>query len=283
MVYTFSVVDVKEYISSGILESVVLGFASEQERQEVSCMSHIYPEVQEEMTAIEVSFEKMVFQSAIAPAAHLRAAILAAIANEPQLPATPGQQEAKIVQMQPGSTANLWKWVAAASVVIMIGATVLWIGAYNNSAELSGQLAAVKKDQNKNEQLMTAMKVEQQRLADIQSVVSDGSMKKIVMAGTPRDPNAAVSVMWSDNGKKAVMVAAAITPPPTDMQYQLWAIADGKPVSLGVFDYDEITKMTEPFEVDLENIAMFAITLEKRGGVASPTMENMVVAGAVNG
>jgi hypothetical protein len=284
MVYTFSVVDVKEYISSGILESVVLGFASEQERQEVSCMSHIYPEVQEEMTAIEVSFEKMVFQSAIAPAAHLRAVILAAIAKEPQIPATSGQNETKIVQMQPsGSIANPWKWVAAASVVIMIGATALWIGANNKSTELSGQLAVVKQDQNKNEQILSAMKVEQKRMADIQSVVSDGSMKKIVMAGTPKDPNSSVSVMWSDNGKKAVMVASAITPPPTDMQYQLWAIADGKPVSLGVFDYDEITKMTEPFEVNLENIAMFAITLEKRGGVLSPTMENMVVAGAVNG
>jgi anti-sigma-K factor RskA len=252
MVYTFGVVDVKEYISSGILESVILGFASDQERQEVSCMSHIYPEIQEEMSAIEISFEKMLFQSAIAPAAHLRAAILAAIANEPQIPAENEQKEAKIVQMQP-SSGNPWKFVAAASIILTIGTTALWFTSYNQSNQLAGQLAEMEQKQNQNEQTMTAMKVEQERMSAIQSVVSDGSMKKIVMAGTQKDPGSSVSVMWSDNGKKAVMVAAAITPPPTDMQYQLWAIADGKPVSLGVFDYDEITKMTEPFEVNAKN------------------------------
>jgi hypothetical protein len=281
MVYTFGVVDVKEYISSGILESVILGFASDQERQEVSCMSHIYPEIQEEMSAIEISFEKMLFQSAIAPAAHLRAAILAAIANEPQIPAENEQKEAKIVQMQP-SSGNPWKFVAAASIILTIGTTALWFTSYNQSNQLAGQLAEMEQKQNQNEQTMTAMKVEQERMSAIQSVVSDGSMKKIVMAGTQKDPGSSVSVMWSDNGKKAVMVAAAITPPPTDMQYQLWAIADGKPVSLGVFDYDEITKMTEPFEVNANNISAFAITIEKRGGVASPTMSNMIVLGAVS-
>jgi anti-sigma-K factor RskA len=106
-------------------------------------------------------------------------------------------------------------------------------------------------------------------------------MRKVVMSGTPKDPESSVSVLWSEDGKKAVMVAEAITEPPTDMQYQLWAIADGKPVSLGLFDYDEVMKMTEPFDVGVDNVSAFAITIEKRGGVASPTMENMVVMGPV--
>ena len=49
MVYTLHTVDVKAYIESGILESYVLGFASEQEVQEVRCLSHIYPEIAEEL------------------------------------------------------------------------------------------------------------------------------------------------------------------------------------------------------------------------------------------
>jgi hypothetical protein len=244
-------------------------------------MSHIYPEIQEEMTAIETSFEKMLFQTAIAPSAHLRAVILAAIAKEPQIPAQ--QQETKIVQMQAqASAANPWKWIAAASVVMIVGIGALWYATNLKATEMSAQIAEMRQDQNENEQIMSAMKVEQKRLTDIQSVISEPSLQKVGMNGTPKDPESFVSVLWCADGNKAVMVAETITEPPTDMQYQLWAIADGKPVSLGVFDYDEIMKMTEPFDVGVDNVSAFAITIEKRGGVASPTMENMVVMGPVS-
>jgi anti-sigma-K factor RskA len=85
--------------------------------------------------------------------------------------------------------------------------------------------------------------------------------------------------MWSPGDKKAVMVAEEITPAPANMQYQLWAIANGTPKSLGVFTYDELDNMTEPFSVYDEKIDAFAITLEKMGGNPTPTMEMMVVMG----
>ena len=50
--------DIKEYISSGILESYVLGNASEQERREVECISSIYPEIRQELDALSRSLEK---------------------------------------------------------------------------------------------------------------------------------------------------------------------------------------------------------------------------------
>ena len=41
--------NINDYISSGILEQYVLGDISPQEKKEVECMSHIYPELQEEL------------------------------------------------------------------------------------------------------------------------------------------------------------------------------------------------------------------------------------------
>jgi len=286
MVYTFGVVDVKEYISSGILESVVLGFASDQERQEVSCMMHIYPEIQEEMDAIATAFEKMAFQSAVEPAAEMRSKILDAISKEEQLPAETSKKEAKIVQMTPPETVsamNPWKWVAAASVVLLVGAAALWMNANNQSDQLSSELTAMKQKDLENSQVMMAMKLDQERAKAIQSVITEKSTQHIRMAGMPKDPAASVKIIWSDNDNKALLVANTITPPPSDMQYQLWAIADGKPVSLGLFDYEEVKNMTDPFEVSMDNISAFAITMEKRGGSPVPTMENMVVMGAVAG
>ncbi len=78
------------------------------------------------------------------------------------------------------------------------------------------------------------------------------------------------------------MKSVAISEIPTEMQLQLWAIADGKPVSLGVFDVADLKEMSDPFAVDAKNISAFAITIEKRGGSEQPTMEKMVVMGAVN-
>ena len=63
-------------------------------------------------------------------------------------------------------------------------------------------------------------------------------------------------------------------------QYQLWALVDGKPVDLGVFDMnaddDGMVRMKA-----IENAQAFAVTLERRGGSSVPTMEQMMVLGTI--
>lgn len=293
MVYTFSVVDVKEYIASGILESVVLGFASEQEMREVSCLSHIYPEIKAELNAIEQAFEKMAVEGAVAPSAELKAIIIEKISQTEQTPAqtTPNQaltnaeKPAKIIQMANPSaqTPNPWKWMVAASLLLLLGVGSLWIIATNRSNDLSNQVADLQQQKKVDDQVFTAMQLEQDHLQSVQSMVVDHDMRKVILMGTPKDPKACVHFMWSNSSNKGIMVAECITDPPTDMQYQLWAIADGKPVSLGLFDHEEVMNTTDPFDVNMDNVSAFAITLEKKGGVASPTMENMVVMGSTAG
>ncbi len=283
MVYTFGVVDVKEYISSGILESVVLGFSSEQERQEVSCLAHIYPEIKEELVAVELAFERIAFDTAVIPHASIKASLIEKIKSEKQLEAPHKETSAKIVQMNSPSSEStkMWKMMAAASVVLAVGVAAMWITSSNKKNELSSQMASLQKETLKDKQVLTAMSLEQERYKSIQSVITEASMQKVVMSGTAMEPTASVRVMWSDAEQKAVMVAQTILPPPSDMQYQLWAIADGVPVSLGVFNYDELQNMTDPFDVKASNVTAFAITLEKKGGSPTPTMDKMVVLGAI--
>lgn len=293
--------DTQEYISSGILESVVLGFASEQEVREVSCLSVIYPEIREEFVAIELSVEKMAFNTAVEPSSDIKKTLLERIANEPQIQmdstastnsssksatstvstsSTNEVTEGKIITM---NAPNPWKWAAAASILLCVGIGALWMNSNAKSNELSTQIATLTDKNTDNGQVLAALQLEQERANAIQAVVTEESAKNINMAGTAYEPKATVRVIWSANGKKAVMVANTIAPPPTNHQYQLWAIANGKPVSLGVFTHDEVVNMTEPFEVNATNISAFAITLEKTGGspTGQPTMERMVVLGSV--
>lgn len=64
-------------------------------------------------------------------------------------------------------------------------------------------------------------------------------------------------------------------------QYQLWALVNGKPVDLGVFDVKADTAGILVNMKEIANAQTFAVTIEKRGGSPSPTMDQMIVAGNV--
>ncbi len=288
MVYIIDIVDINEYIASGILESVTLGLASPQEVQEVACLSKIYPEIQAEFIRIQKSCEEMMFESAVAPDSAIRASILKTISETPQDKAPEStKKEAKIVSIDTApeikGVSPMWKMMAAASLILTIGIGSLWVISNREVKRMDAIMASMEKDQLKNDQILQAMTLEKDHLQTVQEVLAEQSMRTVIMKGTPMEPEAAVKVMWSKDMKKAVMHADKITPPPANMQYQLWVIADGKPVSVGVFTYDEVDQITEPFDVNAQNITAFAITLEKMGGSPTPTMEKMVVMGAING
>lgn len=287
MVYTIDIVDINEYIASGILESVTLGLASPQEVQEVECLSKIYPEIRAEFVRIQKRFEEAMIESGQAPDSAIRASILKAIAQTPQEKGPENKAEAKIVSLNTApevkGVSPMWKMMAAASVILTIGVSVLWFISNGEVKRMDSAMASMKKEREKNEQILQAMTLEKDHLQTVQEVLAAESLRTVKMTGTAMEPEAAVKVMWSQDMKKAVMHAEKITPPPANMQYQLWVIADGKPVSVGLFNYDEVEQMTEPFDVNAQNITAFAITLEKMGGSPTPTMEKMVVMGPING
>ncbi|TSJ46505.1 anti-sigma factor [Fluviicola chungangensis] len=286
MVYIIDIVDINEYIASGILESVTLGLASPQEEQEVACLSKIYPEIQAEFIRVQKRCEEMMLENAQAPDPSIRSSLLKTIAETPQEKAPEKKQEAKIVTLNTSPEIKgvnpMWKMMAAASLLLTIGIGALWFISNREVKRLDTMMASMEKDQLKNDQILQAMIIEKDHLQTVQEVLAEQSMRTVMLKGTPMEPEAAVKVMWSKDMKKAVMHAEKITPPPANMQYQLWVIADGKPVSVGLFNYDEVEQMTDPFDVNAQNITAFAITLEKMGGSPTPTMEKMVVMGPIN-
>jgi len=64
--------NINDYISSGILEQYVLGDISPQEKQEVECMSHIYPELQEELLKLQITLEGLALENAIEVPLHVK-------------------------------------------------------------------------------------------------------------------------------------------------------------------------------------------------------------------
>jgi hypothetical protein len=59
--------NVTRYIESGVLETYLLGLASEEEVQELTHMKRQYPEVQKAMSDLESDMERIAAQMAISP------------------------------------------------------------------------------------------------------------------------------------------------------------------------------------------------------------------------
>ena len=119
-----------------------------------------------------------------------------------------------------------------------------------------------------------------QKLDKIQedlAIIESTAFEKIVMTGTANDLNALASVYWNPSTYEAYIGIQNLKDIPPENQFQLWAIAKGKPVDVGVFNknFTGLLKMKK-----VEGAAAFAVTVELRGGKQNPTMETMQVIGS---
>ncbi|HEV7923855.1 MAG TPA: anti-sigma factor [Verrucomicrobiae bacterium] len=95
-------------------------------------------------------------------------------------------------------------------------------------------------------------------------------------------PKTVAVTLWDNQKQDGVLVAENLKPLAPDQDYELWVIDENQhPVAAGVFHVDDTGKIKMDFKPRqlVKTAGMFAITTEAKGGVASPTMKNMVLAG----
>lgn len=282
--------DSKEYIASGIIERYVLGSVSDQERREVDCMSLIYPELMEELLSIQFTIESYVESIAVQPPSGLKVAILEAIKGVEQesivqkdfvqtesSTGSTTKEAAKIVQMKPKP---FLKWAAAAAIIPIIGLGVMYFGERNSRMDLTNQLAKVEaKIEASFTDSLSNLQNSLNQNKEYQALILDESTKEVLLAGTDVSPESQARVFWSSEREEFCLISDKLPNPISGKQYQLWAIAGGVPVDLGVFNKSETCSNLQ--RINLENIQAFAVTLEKEGGSPTPTMEQMYVVGAI--
>src|SRR5207247_11230674 len=90
------------------------------------------------------------------------------------------------------------------------------------------------------------------------------------LAATGRPPSA--RLYWNPSRHLVVMAVFDLPPAPAGRTYQLWAIAKGKPVSLGVFNTASDGRLTAALDVP-PGLAfeLTAVTEEPAGGSPQPT------------
>lgn len=271
--------EIKEYIASGIIDRYVLGSATEQEQREVSCMSHIYPEIEAEVRRLQTSIEKLAEHLAVQPPPTIKATILERIQKEQQLK---DDKQAKIVELN-ASTPKLrvLRFTAAASIILLIGLSVftfLLQNRYHKSEDLlADQQELIETIQNNQKGLSSELNDTKDLLAFIQHE----NTRRIGLSGTENHPSEEAVVYWNDESQEVRLKTSKLTSTPSDKQYQLWAIVDGAPVDMGVFSHKGDVGVIKNLK-KTSSAQAFAITLEPMGGSVNPTMDAMFVIGMVS-
>lgn len=96
-------------------------------------------------------------------------------------------------------------------------------------------------------------------------------------------PQAMAVSLWNQERQNGLLVVENLPVLDAGKDYQLWVLdpSIAAPVSAGVFKVDAEGKVRITFKPNqtIANAAKFAVSLEKEGGVLSPTMDQIVVIG----
>ena len=255
--------DIKAYISSGILELYCTGALTEHENREVEALARQYPEVKSEINNINSALDQYARQYAITPSPDLKAKILNEIPDK-----TPVSSNTETLKTK--SNNLLYFGLIAATV-----AAILFYYKLNISTTTTDQL----KKENLNLAKENLGLVQQLTAChDQMDILLSKDIKIIPLNGLPLSPDSKVIIYWNPTNKNTFVNVSNLPEPPTGKQYQLWALDGGKPIDAGVFNTNKASLQSMN---PITSAQAFAVTLEKEGGSPSPTMDQMYVMGKI--
>ncbi len=297
--------NIEAYISSGVIESYVLGMADAQEIAELEQLRLQYPAIQQAIDEFEESLEKTAFAAAVSPAPSVKNKLFFELENEFALPLkekdkpsfahnTPivdiqsriNKTEEETIIETDFSTEQTkavvkplryLKAVSVAAILLLIASASLNVYFYSKNNALDEQVTALLNDKNT---LIASNKSMQVKYTDIYAnlmVVSDTNVQKVVLKPVVGKEGSLATVYWNTFTKDVYVVADKLPKAPKGKQYQLWALVNGKPVDAGMIDgCNGVCKLKNTIQAQT-----FAITLEKTGGSESPDLTQLYVLGNV--
>ena len=266
--------DPKEYISSGILELFALGELNLEQSVEVEEIIKKYPEVRDEYNNIQKTFHITASVLLKSPSEQVKSALLAKINEKPAT-------KIKSVEV-PSIKAknNTFKYLMAASVAFLILSLIANYFLWSKLSEAKNQIAILNDQKKIMVQEYEDVNRKLSQNSQDMKIMADRNFKMINLKGLEKSLTSDVITFWNPDTKKVYVKIENLPVPPSNKQYQLWALSNGKPINAGMMDVDPSDKTLHPMR-DIEDAQAFAITLEPKGGSVNPTMSEMYVMGSI--
>ncbi len=190
--------DRKEYIESGILELYVLGELNVEEQAKVEAMVTKFPELKQEIEAIEIALEQYALQNSINPTGNLIGRISSSLAEqnvvEKEVSArtvTKPMKEASVFPFNPDKYKSKIKTLSFA-LAACISLLILSVAAlYFSYSQLGTAKDRIFELQAKNEQFTRTVNYLTQHNFDLKTLVginNDPAWKVVNLNGTSHGP-----------------------------------------------------------------------------------------------
>jgi len=250
----------------------VLGALGPKEAYEFKKAMKADPELQDCVASLSKATGALAGSVAmVEPPAQLRARILAQVAPEQRIISLP-ERKAAFARWLP--------WSLATCLAIMC--VLLFAQDRRLRKTVGGQAQQISHLNLLVESLSSTTNQLQQAALALQETNRLANLKVAMLNSLLADAPKAIAVsLWDDAKQEGVFVVQNLKPLPADRDYQLWVLENGTtPVDAGVFRVDENGGARVEFKARLpiKVAGRFAVTQEVRGGVASPTIKNMVLA-----
>jgi hypothetical protein len=271
----------QEYIDSGALELYAAGGLTPAESQEVEDMAAQFPDVRLALEECLRAMEAYAVIHARAPRPELEERIIQHIqaGTAPVADSAPGA-EAKVVPLvnreREEVEAPAQRWWQIAAVVLLVISAAINVYLYNNLRQTKNELASTQQSVRQY-----ALQVNHLEQRSLQSENQLGMLRNprtlaVQLKGVPKHTEAQARVYWNQETKEVYLDPTQLPAAPAGKQYQLWALAQGKPIDAGVVNSSEPTlhRMKQ-----VEEAQAFAVTLEPEGGSVNPTLDEMYAMG----
>lgn len=269
--------DIQSYISSGIIEQYALGILSQEETSILECVMQHNSEVQQAILEAQQTIGDLALVQSAKPSDDLKNKIAKQlIFSEEKDDASQDEgDDGKIRTLDQSSEPKKSKGIdknyasllaVAASLLLLV--SLGW--AIQNNNKKNAEIEQLVQKSNFVESQMQYVQQQNDILYN---------SNQIKLKGVPAHPGL-IATVYLQPSNQVYLVLENLPKAPRDKEYQLWAIVDGTPVDMGLYDQAKPEKLQNMKKV--KNAQAFAITLENKGGSATPTMEEMYVIGNVS-
>ena len=252
---------IEEYISSGIVELYVMGLCSEEEKQEINSLRKQNPVLEKAIRDFESVLEAKMQQNISLPDADTDKKILAtldALNTKISLP-TAGKKNGKHIRIR--------SLIAAAAVVFIIAGGYIIFALNNKIKKLEkGQVGVNNTSPTLPE--------------DDYKIMLDPKITPVAMYGVGTHAICRCTMFWDKKTGKMYIIIHHLPLSSSKKDYQLWAMVDGKPVSVGIVQ-DEIRGRFIEMQGVPGGATSFIVTLEKAGGEQYPTVDETYLSGRI--
>ena len=252
--------NIKEYISSGIIEQYVLGLCSAEEAIELEQLRNAHPELKEAILQYEIELEEKMMKDVQLPSTETDEKILRSFAA----------LQTPVISIAPTKNVKNTSWyktLAAASILLLITSSYFIYTLTKKTNTLEQQLAETK---NTTEGLPAAD----------YAIMKNPSITPVAMYGFGIHSICRCTMFWDKKTGKLYIMIHHLPQSSAEKDYQLWAMVDGKAVNVGIIK-DEIRGRFIEMQNVPSNANAFTVTLENSGGSISPTESQTYLTGRI--